>query len=113
MKQLVDYQKKFLIIGNMNAITYKEVFPLIKENKMWLGPSISSGDREFRVPDSYPITAAGWRIDNKGEKISASERCPLVYQSRPWTATPTASAYDDGGQFEVQQTQRDKRQGSL
>ncbi len=69
VKQLVDYQKKFLIIGNMNAITYKEVFPLIKENKMWLGPSISSGDREFRVPDSYPITAAGWRIDNKGRKF--------------------------------------------
>ena len=42
--------KKFLIIGNMNAITYKEVFPLIKENKLWLGPSITSGDREFEVP---------------------------------------------------------------
>lgn len=69
VKQLVDYQKKFLIIGNMNAITYKEVFPLIKENKMWFGPSISSGDREFRVPDSYPITAAGWRIDSKGRKF--------------------------------------------
>jgi hypothetical protein len=37
VKQLFDYGKKFLIIGNMNAITYKEIFPLIKENKMWLG----------------------------------------------------------------------------
>jgi Adenine-specific methyltransferase EcoRI len=47
----VDFKpKKFLIIGNMNAITYKEVFPLIKENKLWLGPSITSGDREFEVP---------------------------------------------------------------
>ena len=60
--------KKFVIIGNMNAITYKEVFPLIKENKIWLGESIHSGDREFRVPDDYPITAAGWRIDEKGNK---------------------------------------------
>ena len=58
--------KKFLIIGNMNAITYKEVFPLIKENKMWLGESIHSGDREFGVPKEYPLNAAGWRIDEKG-----------------------------------------------
>jgi hypothetical protein len=43
--------KQFLIIGNMNAITYKEVFPLIKANKMWLGESISSGDREFEIPE--------------------------------------------------------------
>ena len=33
---------------------------------MWLGPSISSGDREFRVPNDYPIEAAGWRIDENG-----------------------------------------------
>ena len=59
-------EKKFLIIGNMNAITYKEVFPLIKANKMWLGESIHSGDREFGVPKEYPLNAAGWRIDEKG-----------------------------------------------
>lgn len=58
--------KKFLIIGNMNAITYNEVFPLIKENIIWLGPSISSGDREFGVPDNYPLEAAGWRVDKMG-----------------------------------------------
>lgn len=65
---IMTADKKFVIIGNMNAITYKEVFPLIKENKIWLGESIHSGDREFRVPDDYPITAAGWRIDEKGNK---------------------------------------------
>ena len=65
---IVEADKQFLIIGNMNAITYKEVFPLIKENKIWLGPSISSGDREFQVPDNYPINAAGWRIDENGKK---------------------------------------------
>jgi hypothetical protein len=66
--QLVEYNKKFLIIGNINAITYKEVFPLIKENKVWLGESIHSGDREFRVPDDYPLEAAGYRIDENGKK---------------------------------------------
>lgn len=58
--------KKFLIIGNMNAITYKEVFPLIMKNKLWLGESIHSGDREFGVPKEYPLEAANWRIDDKG-----------------------------------------------
>jgi len=65
---IVEADKNFVIIGNMNAITYKEVFPLLKENEVWLGPSISSGDREFQVPDSYPINAAGWRIDENGRK---------------------------------------------
>lgn len=68
VKQLFDYDKKFIIIGNMNALTYKEIFPLIKDNKVWYGQSISSGDREFRVPDSYPVAAAGWRIGDNGEK---------------------------------------------
>ena len=66
---IVEADKQFVIIGNMNAITYKEVFPLIKENKMWFGPSIKSGDREFQVPDEYPINAAGWRIDEEGRKF--------------------------------------------
>ncbi|MBQ7251434.1 MAG: adenine-specific methyltransferase EcoRI family protein [Kiritimatiellae bacterium] len=58
--------KEFLVIGSMNAITYKEVFPLIKANKLWMGESIHSGDREFGVPKEYPLEAAGWRIDEKG-----------------------------------------------
>ena len=44
--QLVEYDKKFLIIGNLNAITYKEIFPLIKENKMWLGENAKGGTRK-------------------------------------------------------------------
>ena len=66
--QLVEYKKKFLIIGNLNAITYKEIFKLIKENKLWLGVSIHSGDREFGVPDDYPLTAASYRIGSDGKK---------------------------------------------
>lgn len=64
--QLVQYDKKFLIIGNVNAITYKECFKLIKENKMWIGPSITSGDRAFNVPNDYPLTAAGCGYDADG-----------------------------------------------
>ena len=68
LTQLIEYNKKFLIIGNVNAITYRESFKLIKDNKMWLGASIHSGDREFRVPDSYPLNAAGFRVDENGNK---------------------------------------------
>jgi hypothetical protein len=66
--QLVAHGKKFLIIGNMQAITYNEVFPLIKADKLWMGVTIHSGDREFRVPDHYPLEAAGWRVDENGAK---------------------------------------------
>jgi hypothetical protein len=66
--QLMKYKKKFLIIGNINAVSYKEIFPFIRDNKMWLGASIHSGDREFRVPDDYPLTAAGYRVDSEGNK---------------------------------------------
>ncbi|MBR0091227.1 MAG: adenine-specific methyltransferase EcoRI family protein [Lachnospiraceae bacterium] len=66
--QLIEYQKDFIILGNMNALHYKEVFPLIRDNKVWLGQSIHSGDREFRVPDDYPLQAAGFRVDENGIK---------------------------------------------
>ena len=66
--QLVKFNKKILIIGNLNALTYKEIFKLIKGNKLWLGPSIHSGDREFGVPKDYPLTAASSRIDENGNK---------------------------------------------
>jgi len=48
--QLVDHGKKFLIIGNKNAITYKEIFPLIKENQLWLGVTPMGTDMLFEVP---------------------------------------------------------------
>lgn len=66
--QLMGHEKKFLIIGNMNAVTYKEIFPYIKDNKLWYGPSISSGDRKFYVPDDYPLNAAGCGIDEDGKR---------------------------------------------
>ena len=65
---IMDAKKQFLIIGNMNAVTYKEIFPHIKENRVWYGESIHSGDREFAIPDEYPIEASGWRVDEDGRK---------------------------------------------
>ena len=65
---IIDAGKQFVIIGNVNAITYKEVFPLIKDNKVWLGYSIHSGDRKFNVPDDYPLEAAGCGVDENGRK---------------------------------------------
>lgn len=49
--QLIEYDKKFLIIGNLNAITYKEIFKLIKNNQLWLG--YNNGPKTYLVPDSY------------------------------------------------------------
>jgi hypothetical protein len=64
--QLVEYNKKFLIIGNIMSVTCKEIFPLIIDNKLWLGPSITSGDRKFNVPDDYPLNAANCGVDVDG-----------------------------------------------
>ena len=66
--QLFEHDKQFIINGTVNACTYKEIFSLIKTNKIWLGESIHSGDREFRVPDHYPLEAAGFRVDEDGVK---------------------------------------------
>ena len=67
--QLIKYDKKFLIIGNVNAVTYKELFPLIMNNLVWFGASIHSGDRKFLVPDDYELKAAGCGIDESGRKF--------------------------------------------
>lgn len=63
---IFETDKKCLVIGNMNAITYKNVFPLIKDNKLWLGALSSSVDREFRVPDDYEIRTQNFRVDENG-----------------------------------------------
>lgn len=57
--QLIEYKKYFLIIGNMNAITYKEIFPLIKENKLWLGNGFNAGNAYFATPNVRGDFAAG------------------------------------------------------
>lgn len=66
---LIAHEKKFIIIGNVNAITVKDIFPLLKNDQMWLGASIHSGDRKFNVPDDYPLDAAGCGIDEDGRRF--------------------------------------------
>ncbi|MDG2542826.1 adenine-specific methyltransferase EcoRI family protein [Lactiplantibacillus plantarum] len=61
-------EKQFLIIGNMNAITYKEVFPLIRDNKIWLGTGMGRWISGFIVPDSYELYGSEARVE-KGQRI--------------------------------------------
>lgn len=68
--QLIKYNKKFVVIGTLNAIKYRDIFPLTQENKIWLGCSIHSGDREFRVPDPYVIPSLIKRVDAEGNKYA-------------------------------------------
>lgn len=75
IKQLVDYNKKFLIIANINAITYKEVFPLIKGNKIWLGTGMGRWISGFIVPESYKLYGTEARIDEEGNRIVATNNC--------------------------------------
>ncbi len=67
--QLKRHEKRYIILGNMNAATYKEVFPLFRDNKVWYGETIRSGDRKFYVPDDYPLNAANCGLDEKGRRF--------------------------------------------
>ncbi len=72
---LVKYDKKFLIIGNINAITYKEIFKLINENKAWLGINLGRGISGFIVPEHYELYGTEARIDSLGNKIISPNNC--------------------------------------
>ena len=69
LEWIVAADKSMVILGNMNAITYKEVFRLIKDNRLWLGESIHSGDREFEVPKSVDTHSPSLRRDETGKKF--------------------------------------------
>lgn len=75
VEQLVRYNKKFLIIGNINAITYKEIFGLIQENKLWLGVNLGRGISGFIVPENYELYGTEVRIDKDGKKIISPNNC--------------------------------------
>lgn len=71
VKQLFDYNKQFVIIGNMNAITYKEVFPKIKEVKMWLGATNFNTGMYFKVPESFTYSETyKFERERNGEKVN-------------------------------------------
>ena len=65
---LYEGKKEFSVLGNMNAISYMEVFPKIMRNELWLGASIHSGDREFEVPAALETTSKSLRVDEEGRK---------------------------------------------
>jgi hypothetical protein len=67
--QLMKHGKKFIILGNMNAITYKEIFQLIQDGELWYGPSIRSGDREFGIPADYIPRSSSLRVDEAGNRF--------------------------------------------
>jgi len=75
VKQLFDYNKKFLIIGNINCITYKEIFQKIKKNEIWLGNGMGRWISGFIVPKSYDLYGTEARIDKDGNRIVATNSC--------------------------------------
>jgi len=70
-----EANKQFAIIGNINAITYKEVFPLIKNNHIWLGTGMGRWISGFIVPKSYELYGTEARIDEEGNRIVATNNC--------------------------------------
>ena len=66
LSTLMEHKKKFIIIGNQNALTYKEVFALLQSNQLWVGAN--AGDMSFRVPDWYPPRETRYWVDENGQK---------------------------------------------
>ncbi len=73
--QLRDHQKDFLVISNINAITYKEVFALIQANRAWLGVEFGRGISGFIVPEDYDLYGTEARISENGERIISPNNC--------------------------------------
>ncbi len=74
--QLVEYNKKFLIVGTWNAITYKEIFKLIQEDKLWIGINSNRNFSGFIVPKHYTLHGTEARIDENGNRIvSTNNTC--------------------------------------
>lgn len=73
--QIVNYNKQFLIIGNVNAITYIEIFGLIQKNKVWLGVNLGRGISGFIVPKHYDLYGTEVGVNNEGQTIIATNNC--------------------------------------
>lgn len=72
---ILEGNKKFLIIGNINCIAYKEIFPLLMENKVWLGTGIGRWISGFIVPDDYDLYGSEAGINEKGQRIVSTNSC--------------------------------------
>ncbi len=73
--QLVQYDKLFLIIGNVNAITYKEIFDLIQRDKAWLGINLGRGISGFIVPEHYELYGTETKVNENGQNVIATNGC--------------------------------------
>ena len=73
--QIIKYEKHFLIIGNINAITYKEIFTLIQNNQLWLGINMGRGIKGFIVPTHYDLYGTEAMIDSMGNRIVSPNNC--------------------------------------
>lgn len=72
---ILEANKKFLVIGNINCIAYKEIFPLLMDNKVWLGTGIGRWISGFIVPDGYDLYGSEARVNEKGQRIVATNSC--------------------------------------
>jgi Adenine-specific methyltransferase EcoRI len=74
--QLIQYNKKFLIVGTWNVISYKEIFKLVKETKLWIGVNSNRNFSGFIVPEHYSMHGTEARLDEKGNRIvSTNNTC--------------------------------------
>ena len=118
ISQLTSYQKQFLLIGNINAITYKEIFALIQTNQAWLGVHLGRGISGFIVPDHYQLYGTEARIDEHGNHIVSTNNClwltnlecPTRQEELPLTKTYQGNednypTYDNCAGINVDRTQ--------
>lgn len=75
LSQLIEHDRQFLIIGNINAITYKETFKLIGENRIWMGINMGRGISGFIVPEHYELYGTETKVNENGEKIISPNNC--------------------------------------
>ena len=112
--QLIEYRKKFLIIGHQNAFTYKEIFPLIKLNKLWIGYHNFDNSR-FQMSSDYDVTQSKYAFEKDGLKygrvsgirwftnLDHSKRHDLLQLYKNYTATDYLK-YDNYDAIEVSKT---------
>lgn len=75
ISQIVRHNKQFLVIGNVNAITYRDIFALIQNNQAWLGVNLGRGISGFIVPSHYKLYGSEVRINEDGQRIVATNGC--------------------------------------
>lgn len=96
--QLMEHEKKFLIIGNMNAVTYKEIWPYIQSNEMWLGETRKgSGSMWFTVPDDFPVKTGQRVVDEfqAGDQVTTNVRQQTVGNSAWFTNLDNPRRHED------------------